>query len=157
MITKRYFYTNSIFSLIAAAIFFSICAFKNVEIEKNDLTIEKKKTRSGYNYTIFYKNNLKLDVSLIRPNKADNNILLCFPGAFTDLKKNSVDGLYINNGIVVNKNQVNHSLGGAIKIINGEFEIFPTSKGKILNDSTINFLVSKKGSLFQQIQLQKIL
>jgi hypothetical protein len=153
MITKRYFSTNSIFSFIAIAIMFSICAFKREEIEKNELTIEKKKTKSGYNYTLFYKNNLKLDVSLIRPNKADNNILLCFPGAYTDLKNYSVDGLYINNGTVLNKNQVNHSLGGAIKIINGECEIFPTNKGKILNDSTINFVVSKKGSLFQQIQL----
>lgn len=120
---------------------------------ESGLSIEKKKTKSGYNYTIFHKNNLKIDVSLTRPNKTDKNIFLCFAGAFTDLKSLSVQGLYIDNGKIFNKKNINHSLGGAIKIINGECEIFPTNKGKLLNDSLIDIIVSKKGSLFQQIQM----
>lgn len=132
---------------------FLISAFKTEKITGNDLKIENKKTRSGYNYTIFYKNNFKLDVSLIRPEKTDNNILLCFPGAYTDLQTYSVDGLYIDNGKVYNKNRINYTLGGAIKISSGECEIFPTNKGKLLTDSLINFVVATKGSLFQQIQM----
>lgn len=117
------------------------------------LTVENKKASSGYTYTIFYKNILKLDVSLKRPDKNDPNILFCIAGAYTDLQNYAVDGLYIDNGKVYNKNKVNHSLGGAIKIINGECEIFATRKGKLLNDSLINTITAKKGSLFQQIQM----
>lgn len=118
-----------------------------------ELIVENKKTKSGYNYTIFYKNNLIMDVSLKRPDKNDNTILLAIAGAYTDLQTYSVDGLYIDNGKVYNKNKINHTLGGAIKIINGECDIFPTQKGKLLNDSLINLVVAKKGSLFQQIQM----
>ncbi|MBK7182988.1 MAG: hypothetical protein IPH89_08640 [Bacteroidetes bacterium] len=127
--------------------------FKNHKPTSVSLVIENKKATSGYNYTIFYKNNLLIDVSLKRPDKNDKNILICIPAAYTDLQSYFVDGLYIDNGKVYNKNKVNHSLGGAIKIINGNCEIFPTQKGKLLNDSLINLIVSKKGSLFQQIQI----
>ena len=96
---------------------------------------------------------MKIAVSQKRPEKTDNNIFLSFAGAFTDLQNLAVDGLYIDNGKVLNRNKINHSLGGAIKIINGECEIFPTNKGKLLNDSLIDLIVSKKGSFFQQIQM----
>lgn len=143
----------SIVLLLAITLPFLISAFKTDTNSEKGLSIEKKKTKSGYNYTIFYKNNLKIDVSQKRPQKTDNNIFLSFAGAFTDLQTLSVQGLYIDNGKVFNKKSINHSLGGAIKIINGECEIFPTNKGKLLNDSLINMIVSKKGSLFQQIQM----
>lgn len=133
---------------------FFISAFKSdFSVVTNDLKIEKKKTKSGYNYTIFTTSTSKLDVSLTRPLKTDDNILICTAGAFTDLQNLMVDGLYIDHGKVLNKTKINTSLGGAIKIINGECEIFPTSKGKLLTDSLINFIVAKKGSLFQQIQM----
>ncbi|MBA3972392.1 MAG: hypothetical protein H0X46_09680 [Bacteroidetes bacterium] len=117
------------------------------------LSVETKKSKSGYTYTIIYKNDLLLDVSLQRPNKKDPNVFLCIAGAYTDLNNYTVDGLFIDNGKVYNKTKVNYSLGGAIKIINGECEIFPTRKGKLLNDSLINIVTAKKGSLFQQIQM----
>lgn len=138
---------------MAITLSISISAFKTDIVSYNGLSIEKKKTKSGYNYTLFYKNDLKLDVTQKRPSKTDNNIFICFAGAFTDLQSLSVQGLYIDNGKVFNKNNINHSLGGAIKIINGECEIFSTNKGKLLSDSLIDIVVSKKGSLFQQIQM----
>ena len=61
-----------------------------------------------------------MDVALKRPDKKNDNILLCIPGAYTDLNNLKVDGLYIDNGIVYNRNAINHTLGGAIKIIKGE-------------------------------------
>jgi hypothetical protein len=128
-------------------------SFKNHHSASSPFIIENKKSTSGYSYTIFYKNNLLMDVTLKRPDKNDKNILICIPAAYTDLQTYFVDGLYIDNGKVYNKDKVNHSLGGAIKIINGNCEIFPTQKGKLLNDSLINFITSKKGSLFQQIQM----
>ncbi len=141
----------SVILLIAFTIPFITSAFKSTVIGGNELKVEQKKAKSGYNYTIFYKNNLLLDVSLKRPDKNDKNILLCIPGAYTNLQSYDVDGLYIDNGTVYHRNNVNYSLGGAIKIVNGDCELFPTNKGKLLNDSLINTVVTKKGSLFQQI------
>lgn len=145
------------FSILMSAAMVFACAciygFSDGILSGNGLSVESKKARSGYTYTIFHKNSLRLDVSLKRPDKNDSNIILCIAGAYTDLQNYSVDGLYIDNGKVYNKNKVNHSLGGAIKIINGECEIFPTRKGKLLNDSLINSITAKKGSLFQQIQM----
>jgi|SRR3989344_2970107 len=153
MTTAKRFFIISIVLLLAITFSFLNNAFKSDANGVNILTVEKKKTKSGYNYTLFFKNNLKIGISLTRPEKTDNTIQLCIAGAFTDLQNHSPDGLLIENGKVLNKNKMNHSLGGAIKIINGECEMFPTDKGKLLTDSLINFIVSKKGSLFQQIQM----
>ncbi|MBN8695947.1 MAG: hypothetical protein J0L87_05415 [Bacteroidetes bacterium] len=131
----------------------SVFGFRNTKIATNNLEVEHKKASSGYNYTLFFKNSLLMDVSLTRPSKNDNNILLCIPGAYTDLQTLKVDGLYIDKGKVYNKDKINHSLGGAIKIVQGDCEIFPSGKGKLLTDSLIDHIVNKKGSLFQQIQM----
>jgi hypothetical protein len=139
--------------LVASSASFLTFSFKNKVSGDTLLRVETKKTASGNNYTIIYQGNLKIDVSLIRPDKTNKNILLCIPGAYTDLMSLKVDGLFIDNGKVYNRNKVNTSLGGAIKIINGACEIFPTNKGKLLNDSLVNLLIDKKGSLFQQIQM----
>jgi hypothetical protein len=129
-----------------------VFAFSSEKTSDN-LTVEFKKASSGNNYTIIYKNDLAIDVTLKRPEKNDKTVFLCIAGAYTDLNTYFVDGLYIDNGKVYNKDKVNLSLGGGIKIINGEADIFPTQKGKLLNDSLINFITSKKGSFFQQIQM----
>ena len=131
----------------------SVFGFKNTKIATNNLEVEHKKASSGYNYTLFFKNSLLMDVSLTRPSKNDNTILLCIPGAYTDLQTLKIDGLYIDKGKVYNKDKINHSLGGAIKVIQGDCEIFPSGKGKLLTDSLIDHIVNKKGSLFQQIQM----
>ena len=151
MTTTRRFSILSIVLLLAIAFSFLTSAFKKDALLGNNLIVEKKKTKSGYNYTIFHKENLKMDLTLKRPEKTDNTIQLCIAGAFTDLQNYSPDGLLIENGKVVNKNKINNTIGGAIKIINGECELIPTNKGKLLTDSLINFVVAKKGSLFQQI------
>ncbi|HEX8517145.1 MAG TPA: hypothetical protein VF868_13190 [Bacteroidia bacterium] len=139
-----------LFFLAAASSSFLI-SFKAAPI--SILKIENKRTASGNNYTIFHKNDMKLDVTLKRPLKSDKSIHLCIAGPFTDLVSLTVDGLFIDNGIVHNRNKINRSLGGGIKIINGECEIFPTQKGKLLNDSLIKSITAGKGSFFQQIQL----
>jgi hypothetical protein len=150
---KKRISLTAVFLLFAIAAGFLIPSFRNKEISEYAFRVETKKSKSGVNYTIFHKDDLKIDVSLKRPDKNDPKILLCFPAAFTDLVTLKPDGLFIDHGIVHNRNKINYTLGGAIKIINGECEIFPTRKGKLLNDSLIHIVVDKKGSLFQQIQL----
>lgn len=145
----------SLLLLLAFAAPYVSGAFGSRPISAGTLQVENRKAASGYTYTIIYKDKLQLDVSLKRPDKNDPNILLCIPGAYTKLDDYTVDGLYIDNGKVYNKNAVNYSLGGAIKIVNGDCSIFPTQKGKLLNDSLINTVTAQKGSLFQQIQMVK--
>lgn len=143
----------TILFLVASSASFISFSFKNKASSDTFLRLETKKSSSGNNYTIIYQGNLKMDVALTRPDKKDKNVLLCIPGAYTDLVTLNVDGLFIDKGKVYNRNKVNRSLGGAIKIINGACEIFPTNRGELLNDSLVNLLITKKGSLFQQIQM----
>jgi hypothetical protein len=145
----------SVILLIAFAAPYIFNALKNANTVGNELKIEIKKSSTGNNYSFFHKDNFNLEVTLTRPDKSDNSILLCIPAAYTDLQTYLVDGLYIENGKIYNKNKINHTLDGAIKIINNECEIFSTNEGKLLNDSLINPLILRKGSLFQQTLLIK--
>jgi hypothetical protein len=121
---------------------------------RSPLTVETKKGASGLsNYIIIYKNTAKIDFEIVRPDKKDSSMLLCIAAAFTKLDNFDIDGLYICKGKTGNKNAKNFTLGGAIKIINGECSIFPTAKGKLLTDSLISDVETQKGSLFQQIQM----
>ncbi|MFL5763425.1 MAG: hypothetical protein ACJ77K_05730 [Bacteroidia bacterium] len=117
------------------------------------LKVDTKKVSSGNTYTLFYKDNLKMDVALKRPDKNDVNIQLCIPGAYTLLTDYTVDGLYIDNGTTHNRNAINYTLGGGIKIVNGNCEIFPTQKGKLLDANFIAAAEKEKASFFQQIQM----
>lgn len=127
-------------------------SFFSSDSGKSPLTIELKAGASGQsNYKIIYKNSSKIDFETVRPNQNDTTVLLCIAAAFTKLDNYAIDGLYICKGKTGNKNEVNHRLGGAIKIINGECSFFGTDKGKLLTDSLITDIEVKKASLFQQI------
>lgn len=118
------------------------------------LKIEVKRGASGLSgYTIIYKGSAKMEFENTRPLKADTNILLCIPGAFTRLSDYKIDGLYICKGRVINRDKINHSLGGGIKIEGGECAVFSTQYGKLLTDSFINAIAAEKGSFFQQIRM----
>ena len=86
-----------------------------------------------------------------RPNKYDTSIYLCIPAAFTTLDKYQIDGLYICDGKVGNKDKINRTLGGGIEIINGKCTIFHTGYGKLLTDTLVDSIAKLKGSFFQQI------
>lgn len=121
---------------------------------KTPLKVEIKKGASGLSdYTIIYKGSAKIGFEDARPLKTDTSILLCIPGAFTRLNDYKIDGLFICNGQVINKDKINHSLGGGIKIEDGACKIFSTQYGKLLTDSLINAIALKKGSFFQQIRM----
>jgi hypothetical protein len=118
----------------------------------NSLTVEQKTGASGRsNYIIIYKNATKIDFEITRPDTKDSNILLCIPGAFTTLDNYIIDGLYICKGVAGNKDKVNRTLGGGIKIINGNCNMFNTYYGRLLTDSLLSSIETQKGSFFQQI------
>ena len=119
----------------------------------SSMRIEKKKGNSGNAYVFYVKNKTTIGFEVVRPLRSDSSIVLCVPGAFTDLADYGIDGVFISNGKPGNTDKINHSLGGAVRIENGEAVIFPTNKGKLINDALLNYIIKKKGSLFQQIQM----
>jgi hypothetical protein len=119
---------------------------------QNPITVENKQGTSGLSdYTIIYKNKARIDFSITRPDSKDTTVLLSIAGAFTRLTDYGIDGLYLCKGKTGNKNQINHTVGGAIRIVNGECTFFATDKGRLLNDSLLAVLEKEKASLFQQI------
>ncbi len=122
--------------------------------ENNPLTVEKKHGASGASdYLIIYKNSAAIDFVTTRPDESDKSILLCIPGAFTRLSDYKIDGLFISDGVVGNRDKINYTLGEGMTIINGQCQIFPTNMGKLITDSLINEVVNKKGSFFQQVRM----
>ena len=126
-------------------------AKKNI-LSYSPLTVDTLKGASGTMYAFIYKNIAKIDYEISRPPVKDTSVYLCIAGAFTQLDNYEIDGLYICKGKTGNRNNVNKTLGGGIKIIDGECEIFPTKSGTLLSDSLISIIENKKGSFFQQIQ-----
>jgi hypothetical protein len=142
--------------LAAIAIFILSPRFLNGEdvesLAGKSLTIEKKQAKSGNHYTIFHKNECSISFVVERPSKDDKTIALCIAAAFTDLETYGVEGVCISDGKKCN-DKVNHGVGGAFRIKEGKYTIFPTSKGKLLTDSLLDVIIKNKGSLFQQIQM----
>src|SRR5436190_12722950 len=96
---------NIIKFILVCVILFVSLLFIQFKPTVNTLQVESKKTRSGNTYTLLYKGELFMDVSVKRPDKNDKTILLCIPAAFTDLSNYGVDGLFIDKGVVYNKSK----------------------------------------------------
>lgn len=141
-----------LFGLLALGL---LAAFRFPSETKNTcpLKVQYFLPKSGVHYTVFWQENLKADFLTTRPLKTDNSVCLCIPAAFTQLDNYAVDGLCISNGKASNTSKINHSVGGAVKVINGKVSLFPTSKGSLLTPALIQSVVDAKGSLFQQIML----
>ncbi len=88
-----------------------------------------------------------------RPAEDDKTVQVCVAAAFTQLGNYKIDGAYMCKGKVSNEKAINHTLGGALKIVNGKATIFPTAKGTLITDKFLKDLALQKGSFFQQIQL----
>lgn len=134
---------------------FLLVLFKFSGIYATDpiVRVENKVASSGIHYTILYQDKLKISFETKRPDKNDASVCLCIAAAFTKLNDYTIDGACMRNGIIYNNNPVNYTLGGAIKIVDYKAEIFPTKKGKLINDSLIKLFASKRASMFQQIQM----
>lgn len=114
-----------------------------------DLEIKAMKTPSGNEYTLFYQGDLAATFELKRPKQTDNSVLFCIPCAFTSYV-GSIDGVYIYDGKVHHRHFVSDQIGGAGIIQNGNFELIPTDKGKVLTNNFLNDLAKKRATLFQQ-------
>ena len=116
------------------------------------ISVETKIGESKTNYTFIKKNKCKISFETKRPDKTDQNMLVCIPAAFTNLNNLKVDGIYSVNGIIGNRDVINQTLGGVFYIENNSCKIFQSKKGKLFNDSLLTIVKTQKASLFQQIQ-----
>lgn len=138
--------------IVSAIALLSVClAFSSGPLK--EISVEKKTTKNGNHYTIIYQGGCRMEFTDKRPKDTDTKVRACIAGAFTQLSNYKIDGVYICNGTIGNKTDVNKRLGGAIQIVNGQVSIFPTQKGALLTDEFLNKLAAEKASLFQQIQL----
>ncbi len=135
-----------VFVILAALIFIS---FGAAWAKPGDLEVKSIKTPSGNEYTLFYQGDLAATFELKRPKQTDNAILFCIPCAFTSYV-GSIDGVYICDGKVHHRHFVSDQIGGAAIIQNGNFELIPTDKGKVLTNNYLNELAKKRATLFQQ-------
>lgn len=110
------------------------------------------KSIHGTDYFIITPKDAYIDFEIVRPSKSDNNILLCVAGAYTDLKSFGIDGLYVSKGKVYNKDHINYTLDGGIKIVDKKVEIFPTNQGKLLSEQFLKKITEQEGAFFQQTQ-----
>ena len=116
----------------------------------NNYFKEELKTINNTQYLIITPSKAHIDFETTRPSKNDQNTILCVAGAYTSLKTGAVDGLYICKGKLYNKNLINKTLDGGIKITKNKVEIFSTNKGKILSDSFLKKISDESGIFFQQ-------
>lgn len=111
---------------------------------------EELKTINNTQYLIITPIRAHIEFEITRPSKNDQNNLLCVAGAYTNLKTGAVDGLYICKGKIYNKNLINKTLDGGVKITKNKVEIFSSNKGQILSDSFLKKITDQNGNFFQQ-------
>lgn len=118
-----------------------------------ELSISTVKGTSGTRYHLYGKGaGLYISWNRERPSKSDKAIKLCIPAAFTSTT-GTVVGIFAVNGEVGNREQISKSIGGILKIVDGEFKIFPSDKGERFTQRFIDSLKTERASLFQQFQL----
>ena len=111
--------------------------------------VEHLKAASGVTYQIFPQGNFVFEFCITRPSTTDSDIVLCIPAAFTR-HDNKIDGVFISNGVIGNASAINHELGGAMVIENGQCKLLATNKATTLSAAFLESVQKAKGSLFQQ-------
>ncbi len=107
---------------------------------------------TGVRYHFFDKGDLAFGWETKRPSKTDSKIKFCIPAAFTTTT-DTIVGIYSYKGNVYNAKAISKTIGGAILIEGGKFEIFPIEKGAKFTPEFIASLRERRASLFQQYQL----
>ncbi len=152
------------FSLFILLIPFISCMQVNADGTKVDATQKdsiattskiKWKSEDEF-YTTYYLLDKKITLADKRPSKADTNIFLCIPAAFTQLDDGSIDGLFIIDGKITDRKKVNHHLGGGLLVVNNQLQIIKTNEGKLLTENWKDSISALNGSFFQQIQMVRV-
>lgn len=118
------------------------------------LSLEQQVTKSGLHYTLFWQQTAAVDFVVERPSKANEEVLLCIPAAFTVEENNSISGVYGIDGKLHNKNRISHRVGGMFVIHpNGSVTIEGTNMGHALTDERLKTYEKPGTDCFQQIKI----
>jgi prepilin-type processing-associated H-X9-DG protein len=144
-------------------VIFACCA--NVPGTKNAVSSEQllenidsivhlqKSTIEGTIYARYILTGLSPHLDQVRPSMLDTNIVLSIACAFTRLDNNSIDGLFMHRGQLIQK-QINASLGGLLFIDHfGNMRIQKREGMNIELADTIARFINDSLSCCQQIQL----
>ncbi len=116
---------------------------------KNPSVIITNQEASTCAINLYYPFGLKVEIVDKKPT-FNERTFFCVAGAYTS-KSGTIDGIFINNGQIIN-NAFNNLLTG-ICIINSDSLIIETNNKQ--NDELIRKVVADKGSMFQQTLLLK--
>lgn len=117
--------------------------------ETAGIAFESVKAASGVIYQLFPQGKFVFEFCTTRPSTADKDVMLCIPAAFTR-HDNKIDGVFISSGVIGNAGAINHELGGAMVIENGQCKLLATNKATTLTPTFLESVQKAKGSLFQQ-------
>lgn len=132
--------------------FYILFLFAGLWLKGQVIGVDTKSGESGTHYTFLKKNACTIHFQTTRPSKADTQVVLCIPAAFTDLGTSQVDGVYGVDGKIGNRTKINTSLGGVFVIEKKSCRMFQSQKGKLFNDSLFKILETGRASFFQQLQ-----
>lgn len=122
---------------------------------QSTLSVLQKTASSGNHYLLLQAGEpLAVDFAVARPQVSDPETLLCIPAAFTSAR-GSISGFYALKGVSFNLAGTDRAISGAIEFKDGNFRIFDTDRGALINKEMIERIKTEKTSMFQQFQVVK--
>lgn len=97
---------------------------------KQQVRVEEKKTRKGTNYSLFYPQNLEIQVVTQRPKAADERCCLSVAAAYTDLETNQPLDLLVCQGRTLQAKAKVGFLNGVLTIIGNQLTISRIAGGQ---------------------------
>lgn len=117
--------------------------------KRNPGVIIENKEATTCAINLFHPFGLGIEIVNDRPEN-NNNTFLCVSGAYSS-NENTIDGIFIKKGVLVNK-AINEKLNGLCIFTNDNLHI---ENSNIISDSLINEAIISKSSMFQQTLLIK--
>ena len=117
--------------------------------KRNPGVIIENKEATTCAINLFHPFGLGIEIVNDRPEN-NNNTFLCVSGAYST-NENTIDGIFIKKGVLVNK-VINEKLNGLCIFTNDNLHI---ENSNIISDSLINEAIISKSSMFQQTLLIK--
>ena len=117
--------------------------------KRNPGVIIENKEATTCAINLFHPFGLGIEIVNDRPEN-NNNTFLCVSGAYSS-NENTIDGIFIKKGVLVNK-AINEKLNGLCIFTNDNLHI---ENSNIISDSLINEAIISKRSMFQQTLLIK--
>jgi len=118
----------------------------------NQLKVELRSGPSGAKYSLTRLHDARVNFVGSQPDRNDEKIIMAFPAGFVTAEGKAI-GACVFDGKV--HNSVNKKLGGALKVIDGKFEVIDTRSGALLTAEFLDDVARKNGGLFQQFTIVK--